>query len=138
MMSYTYIRREQTLEELAACVIASAAAFAESCSLQGPSPEGPERRNFTRMIDRLACGEVLDERDDGCIAAVGHALVEAANERCVGYGNRVLDADTTEDFLIDKELARLRGRILAWDGFRFQRNRLRARLRARELLGATD
>ncbi len=137
-MTYQYRFREHTLEELAACVISSAAAFAESCVRHGPIPQGPERRSFARMVDRLEGGDVLDERDDACIAAVGQALVDAANSHCPGYGNRVLNIDTNEDVLVDRELERLRDRILAWDGFRFQRNRLRARIEARQLLGSVD
>ncbi len=134
----SYIRREYTLEELAACVISHAAAFAEDCAQYGPIPPGPERRVFTRMMDRLQSGNVLDGRDDGCIEAIGKELVAVINNRCRGYGDRILSEDTHYDFLIDPELSRLRMQLLAWSNFTFQRNRLRARMQARELLGTSD
>lgn len=135
-MSYTYIRREQTLEELAACVISQAVAFADDCARQGPTPRGLMQRSFSHMLDRLERGDVLDERDDACIAMIGKDLVAAANARCAGYGNRVLETDTEEDLLIDSELAHLRLRILAWSQFQFLRNRLRARVKAQSLISA--
>ena len=137
-MSYTYIRREQTLEELGACVISQAAAFADDCARHGPIPRGLMRRSFSHMLERLERGDVLDERDDACIAMVGKDLVSAANARCAGYGNKVLEMDTEEDVLIDSELERLRLQILAWSQFQFLRNRLRARVKARALIGRCD
>lgn len=137
-MSYTYIRREHTLEELASVVISAAASFADSCARFGPVPTGLDRRNFTQMIERLEQGDVLDERDDACIAIIGTELVNAANSRCVGYGNKVLEVDTEDDFLPDDELAMLRIRILAWSRFQSHRNRLRARLKAQSLLRSTS
>ena len=91
-----------------------------------------------KSIVQLRIGDVLDERDDACIAMVGKDLVSAANARCAGYGNKVLEMDTEEDVLIDSELERLRLRILAWSQFQFLRNRLRARVKARALIGRCD
>lgn len=87
------------------------------------------------MIDRLQSGNVLDDRDDGCIVAIGKELVAAINKRCRGYGDRILSEDTHDDFLVDEELSRLRIQLLAWSDFTFQRNRLRAKMQARDLLG---
>lgn len=137
-MSYTYIRREQTLEELGACVISQAAAFADNCARHGPTPRGMMQRSFSQMLERLERGDVLDERDDACITMIGKDLVATANARCAGYGNRVLEVETEEDFLTDSELEHLRIRILAWSQFQFLRNRLRARVKAQSLIGTID
>lgn len=48
--------------------------------------ERRHRRTLPQTLERLACGEILEERDDECIAAMGDALVAAANERSSGYG----------------------------------------------------
>ncbi len=137
-MSYTYIRREQTLEELGACVISQAAAFADDCARHGPTPSGLMQRSFSQMLERLERGDVLDERDNACIAIIGRDLVKAANARRAGYGNRVLETDTEEDVLFDDDLEYLRHRILAWSQFQFLRNRLRARVKAQSLIGIFD
>jgi hypothetical protein len=134
----SYIRREHTLEELAACVISYAAVFSEDCAQHGPIPPGPDRRIFTQTLDRLQSGNVLDGRDDACIGAIGKELVTVINSLSPGYGNRILSVDTHDDFLVDPELSRLRIQLLVWSNFTFQRNRLRARLKVKELLATSD
>lgn len=130
----SYIRREHTLEELAACVISYAEGFAEDCARFGPIPSGSHRHIFTQMLTRLQSGNVLDSRDDRCIEAIGKELVAVINGCCQGYGDRILAVDTHDDFLVDPELSRLRIQLLSWSNFSFYRGRLRARLQARELL----
>ena len=75
-MSYTYIRREQTLEELGACVISQAAAFADDCARHGPIPRGLMRRSFSQMLERLERGDVLDERDDALTVDACDLVIE--------------------------------------------------------------
>ncbi|MBO9436476.1 hypothetical protein J7394_19840 [Ruegeria sp. R13_0] len=137
-MSYTYIRREQSLEELAACVISDAAAFAHICAWRLPAPKGPERRVFLHMINRLERGDVLDARDDDCIEAVGQDLVAAVNALLPGYGDFVLQSNDYGEPPIDPDLAWYRSQILLFSRFRYCRNRLRARLAARSLVGSAD
>lgn len=130
----SYIRREHSIEELAACVISYAEDFAEDCARFGPIPSGAIRSVFTHTLTRLQSGNVLDGRDDACIHAIGKELVTVINNLSPGYGNRILSVDTHDDFLVDPELSRLRIQLLTWSKFTFQRNRLRARLQARELI----
>jgi len=130
----SYIRRELTLEELAACVISYAEGFADDCARFGPIPSGPVHRVFTHTLTRLQSGNVLDSRDDFCIEAIGKELVAVINNRCRGYGDRILAVDTHDDFLVDPELSRLRAQLLLWSNFSFHRAKLRARMQARDLL----
>jgi len=84
-------------------------------------------------LARIESGEVIDARDDDCIAAMGSALASAANERSPGYGIRVLNVCTNEDFPFDEKLKALRSLILRWDSL----SQGRGRLGARRLLGCT-
>jgi len=111
-MKYTYIRREMTLEALAAHVIAAAACFAETCARDGPIPMGVEHRTMIKTLERLTTANVIDERDDRFIDKIGELLVQMANDRRAGYGDRVLKADTYEDLLFDEQLSLMRSRIL--------------------------
>tara|TARA_R110000850_G_scaffold81352_3_gene174841 strand:- start:2528 stop:2944 length:417 start_codon:yes stop_codon:yes gene_type:complete len=134
----SYIRREESLETLAARAISEGVQFGEYYARFGPDLAGYHRRTLPHTLSRLACGEPLDERDDDCIAAMGDALVCQANGLCPGYGNRVLNVCTHEDFLILKELEDLRWFILRWQSFNLVRGQVRARLAARRLLSSVD
>ena len=69
---------------LAARAIGEASDFAENYARFGPRLKSHHRRSLSQTLARLACGEVCDERDDDCIAAMGAALVTAANEQSTG------------------------------------------------------
>ncbi len=133
-MSYTYIRRTESLETMAARAIGEGAAFAEHYALSGPIPANFFRRVFPQTLTRMEGGDVFDPRDDGCIKALGDALVAAANDLCPGYGNRVLDVCTHKDFLFNERLEELRWLILRWESFSLVRNQVRARMAARRVL----
>jgi hypothetical protein len=133
-MSYTYIRRTESLEIMAARAIGEGAAFGENYARFGPVLANSYRRMLSQTLTRLEGGDVFDERDDGCIKAMGDALVVSANALCPGYGNRVLDVCTHDDFLTDRRLEELRWMILRWDSFRLVRNQVRARMAARRVL----
>jgi hypothetical protein len=137
-MKNTYIRREMTLEALAAHVITAAACFAETCACDGPIPTGAERRTMIKTLERLTTANVIDERDDRFIDKIGELLVQMANDRRAGYGDRVLNVDTYEDFLCDDQLSLMRSRILQWQSFATARRLLRARIAARTLIGVFD
>ena len=137
-MKYTYIRREMTLEALAAHVIAAGACFAETCAHDGPIPMGAEHRTMIKTLERLTTANVIDERDDRFIDKIGELLVQMANDRRAGYGDRVLKADTYEDLLFDEQLSLMRSRILQWQSFATARRLLRARIAARTLIGVFD
>jgi hypothetical protein len=130
----SYIRRVETLETMAARAIGEGCNFGDAYARIGPSLTTHHRRTLPQTLARLECGNVIDERDDDCIAAMGDALVEAANERSAGYGTRVLNVSTYEDLLFDKKLEELRWLILRWDSFARVRRQVRARLAARLLL----
>ena len=130
----SYIRRVESLETMAARAIGEGGNFGDAYARIGPSLTSHHRRTLPQTLARLASGEVIDERDDVCIAAMGAALINAANERSPGYGHRVLNICTHDDFLFDKELGRLRWLILRWDSFQFVRSQVRGRLAARRLL----
>jgi hypothetical protein len=130
----SYIRREESLEALAARSIREGKQFGEHFARFGPNLEGFHRRTLPHTLSRLACGEPLDERDDDCVAAMGEALVCQANKLCPGYGNRVLNVCTHDDFLITQELEDLRCFILRWQSFDFVRGQVRALIAARRLL----
>tara|TARA_R110000850_G_scaffold21488_3_gene63342 strand:- start:13749 stop:14171 length:423 start_codon:yes stop_codon:yes gene_type:complete len=133
-MTYTYIKRTESLEAMAARAIGEGAVFAENYALSGPIPANLYRRVLPQTLSRLECGDVFDERDDGCIKAMGDVLVDTANALCPGYGNRVLNICTHDDFLIDKNLEELRWMILRWQSFCLVRNQVRARMAARRVL----
>ena len=130
----SYIRREESLETMAARAIGEGSDFGENYAHSGPRLTGHHRSTLPHTLARLACGEVFDERDDDCIAALGDTIVSAANERSPGYGNRVLNICTHDDFLFDDKLEELRWLILRWDSFSRVRRQVRARLAARRLL----
>ena len=130
----SYIRRVETLENRAARAIGECADFAQNYARTGPRLTSHHRRTLPQTLARLECGEILDARDDDCIAAMGAALVAAANERSPGYGNRVLNVCTHDDFLIDDLLVHLRWMILRWESFSHVRLQVRRRLAAKRLL----
>lgn len=101
-------------------------------------PANAYRRVFPQTLTRLECGDVFDPRDDGCIKAMGDALVASANALCPGYGNRVLDVCTHDDFLFNERLEELRWMILRWESFSLVRNQVRARMAARRVLSSMD
>ena len=133
-MTYTRIHHEPTLEELASSVISHAAAFAASCSSGGPVPKGHHRRTFPNMLERFARGDVLDDRDDPCLTAVGQSLIDAVEGIAPGYAHVVLHGDTRNDIYFNKGLQGARDRLLAWRELHGLRNHLRCRLKARALL----
>ena len=133
-MSYTYIRRTESLEIMAARAISEGAAFGDNYARYRGALATSYRRVLPQTLTRLECGDVFDERDDGCIRAMGDALVVAANALSPGYGNRVLDVCTHDDFLIDSRLEELRWMILRWESFSLVRNQVRARMAARRVL----
>ncbi len=133
----SYIRREESLEMSAARAIREGMQFGEHYARVGPSLKAYHQRSLPHTLSRLACGEPLDERDDDCIAAMGDALVCQANGLCPGYGNRVLNVCTHDDFLFTQELEDLRWFILRWQSFNLVRGQVRARLAARRLLSDT-
>ncbi|MBR9892042.1 hypothetical protein GYB14_10100 [bacterium] len=137
-MTYTYIRREQTLEELAETVIARAKNFVESSAKGVPTPTGLQRRNYLPMLARFESGDVLDERDDRCLEAVGRALSAAIEEIVPGYATVVLEEDTSEDFFFNKRLEELRDHLVQWQNLCSARNRLRSRIRAQQLIAAVQ
>ena len=130
----SYIQRKESLEEIAAKAISEGITFADHYDRLGPALTGLHRRSLPQTLLRLKAGDVLDERDDECIAAMGDALVQAANKLSSGYGNRILNVCTNDDVLFCKELEDLRWFILRWDSFRFVRRQLQARMMARRLL----
>ncbi len=130
----SYIRRVETLEHMAARAISEGADFARNYARTGPRLTSHHRRTLPQTLARLECGDILDARDDDCIAAMGSALVAAANERSPGYGNRVLNVCTHDDFLIDDALEHLRWMILRWQSFCHVRQQVRGRLAARRLI----
>tara|TARA_R110002124_G_scaffold287334_2_gene473176 strand:+ start:2765 stop:3178 length:414 start_codon:yes stop_codon:yes gene_type:complete len=130
----SYIRRVETLENMAARAIGEGSDFAQNYARTGPRLTSYHRRTLPQTLARLECGEILDARDDECIAAMGSALVAAANERSPGYGNRVLNVCTHDDFLFDEDLEHLRWMILRWDSFTHVRRLVRGRLAARRLI----
>jgi hypothetical protein len=134
----SYIRREESLEMLAARAITEGMQFGEHYARVGPNLKAYHQRLLPHTLSRLACGEPFDERDDDCIAAMGDALVCQANGLCPGYGNRVLNVCTHDDFLILKELEDLRWFILRWQSFNLVRGQVRARFAARRLLSSSD
>ncbi len=136
-MTYTRIHHEPSLEELAAVVISYAAAFAESCARGAPVPKGHHRRTFPHMLERLARGDVLDDRDDSCLAAVGQSLIDEVNAIAPGYAHAVLHGDTSNDIYFNKALQGARDRLLAWQEFHWLRNKLRCRVKAQALLAET-
>ncbi len=135
-MSYTYIRRTESLEIMAARAIGEGAAFGENYARYGRALATSYRRELPQTLTRLECGDVFDVRDDDCIRAMGDALVVTANALCPGYGNRVLDVCTHDDFLIDSRLEELRWMILRWESFSQVRNQVRARMAARRVLSS--
>ena len=137
-MSYTYIRREESLEVMAARAINEGAAFADLYARIGPVLKSYHRRSLPHTLNRLACGEVFDAQDDDCISAMGEALVAAANDLHRGYGNRVLNECTHDDFLINEELEDLRWMILRWQSFALVRGQVRARMAARRVLAGVS
>lgn len=134
----TYIRRIESLEIMAARAIGEGSNFGENYARIGPRITSHHRRTLLQTLERLACGEVYDQRDDDCIAAMGDALVDAANKRSPGYGNRVLNICTHEDMLFDKKLEELRWMILRWESFSMLRRQVRGRLAARRLLSTAQ
>ncbi len=133
-MSYTYIRREEALEHMAARAISEGAKFADLYARFGPVLKSYHRRSLPHTLNRLACGEVFDVQDDECVSAMGEALIAAANDVLPGYGNRVLHECTHDDLLSSKTLEDLRGLILRWQSFALVRGQVRARLAARRVL----
>ncbi len=132
----SYIRREETLEIMVARAIEEGRSFGDAYAHFGPRLTSHHRRTLSQTLARLECGEVFDERDNDCIAAMGDALIAAANERFPGYGNRVLNVCTHDDFLFDKKLKQLRWLILRWDSCSRVRRQVRARLAARRVLSS--
>ncbi|MBB3995554.1 hypothetical protein GGR95_003211 [Sulfitobacter undariae] len=130
----SYIRREESLESMAARAINEGLSFGENYAFFGPELSTYHKRMLQDTLARLACGEVFDVRDDECVCAMGAALVSAANNLQPGYGNRVLNVCTYEDFLISTELEDLRWFILCWQSFSLVRGQVRARMAARRLL----
>ena len=130
----SYIRRLESLENMAARAIGEGNSFAESFAAFTSQLTGHHRRSLPKTLDRLTCGEVFDQRDDDCIAAMGAVLVNAANARSPGYGDRVINVCTYEDILFDNDLVELRRLILQWQSFSSARRQVRARLAARRLL----
>ncbi len=88
----------------------------------------------TMVARAIGGGDVFDTRDDDCIAAMGDALVAAANAISPGYGSRVLNVCTYEDMLFDEQLEHLRWLILRWESFSLVRRQVRGRLAAKRLL----
>lgn len=132
-MTYAYLRREPTMEELAALVISQAAVNAEAYASGGIAPNGYHRRTFPHMLARFARGDVLDARDDDCLAAVGQFLIDAVNVIAPGYANVVLNGDTSNDIYFSRELQSCRDLLVEWQEFHWQRNRLCSRVKARSL-----
>jgi hypothetical protein len=130
----SYIRREESLESMAARAISEGLSFGENYACFGPELRAHHKRLLPDTLARLECGEVFDDRDDECVNEMGAALVHAANTLQPGYGNRVLNVCTHEDFLISSELEDLRWFILSWQSFKLVRCQVRARLAARRLL----
>ncbi|MEP2533848.1 hypothetical protein [Shimia sp.] len=137
-MGYTYIRRELSLEELAAQVISLAAQFSEVCAWHAQVPKSPWRRVFPHMLERLAYGNVVDDRDTECIAEIGRGFVTAANARLPGYGDHVLNCPHYVEEPIDDGLALLKSHIELHHLFQSLRSQLIARMRARELIGCSE
>lgn len=133
-MGYSYIHREEPLETLTARVIGAAVDFAERYCRAGPFPAGLARRDLPRLLDHFARGVVSDARDDACFEAIGRALIASVNDRCPGYGERVLRGEAREDMIFDPKLAERVRLLREWDSLRHARIQLRARLAARELL----
>lgn len=137
-MTYTYIRRELSLEEELAQLIASAAEFAEMCAWRVDAPSGPERKVFLHMIDRLETGDVLDPRDDRCIEVIGRNLVAKANALKPGYGTFLMESFRYEPVPLSKDLAEVHWDLLLFERFQGNRCRLRCRLKARAQLRALE
>jgi len=134
----SYIRQVESLEIMAARAIGEGSNFADGYARIGPRITSHHRRTLPQTLARLECGNVIDERDDDCISAMGDALVTAANERSSGYGSRVLNVCTSEDLLFDKKLEELRWLILRWDSFARVRRQVRGRLAARRLIESEE
>jgi hypothetical protein len=91
-MAYTYIRRELSLAQELAYLIASPAEFGEMCAWRVKAPSGPECKVFVHMINRLENGDLLDPRDDLCIAVIGRDLISKANALKPGYGTFLINS----------------------------------------------
>lgn len=133
-MGYSYIRREESLEVMAARAVGEGADFARAYGEKGPAVTGVARLSVPRTLGRLEGGEVLDVRDDACLDAIGRTLVAAANRRRPRYGDHALRTCTHEDCILDPRLDELRDLLERWKSFRLVRNQLRARLAAQRLL----
>lgn len=137
-MSFTYIRRTESLEVMAARAIGEGAAFGGNFARYSRVLATSYRRVLPQTLTRLECGDVFDARDDGCIRAMGDSLVAAANALSPGYGNRVLDVCTHDDFLFNERLEELRWMILRWESFSLVRSQVRARMAAQRVLSSID
>ncbi|MDG1340977.1 MAG: hypothetical protein P8P66_13445 [Paracoccaceae bacterium] len=137
-MSYTYIRRELSHEEDFAQLIASAAEFAEMCAWRVKTPSGLERKVFLHMINRLETGDVLDLRDDQCIAVIGRDLISKANALKPGYGTFLMNSYRYEPVPLSAKLAQVHQDLLLFERFQGNRCRLRCRLKARAQLKALE
>ncbi len=137
-MTYTYIRREATLEQELSNVMADGAAFAEMCAWRADVPKGPGKRVFMHMISRLQNGEVLDPRDDGCIKEVGGDLIARANGMRTGYGDFLINSFRHEPLPLSVGLAHVHKDIMLFDQFHSSRCRVRRRMAARTQLAALE
>lgn len=137
-MAYTYIRRELSLEQELGHLIASAAEFAEMCAWRVDAPTGPERKVFLHMINRLENGDVLDPRDDLCIAVIGRSLIDKANALKPGYGTFLMESYRYEPVPLSAKLAQVHQDLLLFERFHGNRCRLRCRLKARAQLKALE
>lgn len=133
-MSYTYIRREETLEQLVARALSQAECFVELYARSGPLPTGLVRHRVPRMLSRLSGRALFEEDDERCFEAVGQAMVDEANTISPGYGNRIRDGEADEDWIFNRRLRDLRDMICGWQSLGLVRAQVRHRLAAREML----
>ncbi|MCT4372023.1 hypothetical protein CLG85_017530 [Yangia mangrovi] len=130
-MSYNYTRREVTIEYLAELVITHAAGLSDCWR---PASLNVEGRRHQMMLERFARGDVLDDRDDAALEAVGKALIADVEGMLPGYSALILRGDTREDVYVNAEIQRRHDMLIRWQEFRDARNRLRGKVRAMRLL----
>lgn len=131
-MSYRYTRREVTIEYLAELVVTDAAGLSDCWR---PASLELDGRRHQMMLERFARGDVLDDRDDAALEAVGKALIADVEKMLPGYSALILRGDTREDVYVNAELQRRHDMLLRWQEFRNARNHLRGKVRAMRLLG---
>ncbi len=134
-MSYSYIRREEDLEHMAARAIGEGSWFAQSYRRCRLVPSLGTRRDQFATLGRFDCGEVFDVRDDACLAALGQTLSDAADCHRSDYGLYAMRECTIKDCLLDPKLEELRVLIECWKRFSVVRQQVRRRQAALRIVG---